>query len=91
MRLQNPCLLIGDVAARDCFQSRSKSRFGVLYVSLFYFFPTSRSSGLAEREPQFNFDKYEIELLRCKGVTKGRMVWRSAFVSPRSLYFPFGD
>src|ERR1700751_3787348 len=38
------------------------------------FFFTDRSSGLAERDPQLNFDKYKIERLRCKGVTKGRMV-----------------
>ena len=60
--------------ARDCFKNSSQSFFGVFYVSLLYFFPTGRSSGLAEREPELNFDKYKIEMLRCKGVTKDRMV-----------------
>jgi len=55
------------------------------------FFFTDRSSGLAERDPQLNFDKYKIERLRCKGVTKGRIGLRSAFVSPPSLYFSLGD
>jgi hypothetical protein len=41
------------------------------------FFFTDRSSGLAERDPQLNFDKNKIGL-------------RSAFVSPPSLYFSLG-
>jgi hypothetical protein len=54
----------------------ARALLAFFYVSLVDFFPTGRSSGLAERE---------------QGSHEGPHGLRSAFVSPPSLYFPFGD
>src|ERR1700733_7875188 len=78
------------------FKAVARTVLAFFMFRCFTSFPAGRSGGLAEREPQFNFDKYEIDLLRCKGVTKGRMVcvqhsslldhfisfWRLRFASP---------